>query len=29
MLYVSMIGVGAMLALYGVIIIGCLRQPEW
>jgi len=26
---VIMIGGAAMLALYAVIIVGCLRQPEW
>ena len=29
MLFLSISGVAAMLALYSVIIAGCLRQPEW
>ena len=29
MFYLTLIGVTAMLALYAVIIVGCLRQPEW
>jgi hypothetical protein len=29
MLYLTVIGVLAMLGLYAVIIFGCLRQPEW
>jgi hypothetical protein len=27
--YVIVIGVVAMMALYVVIIAGCLKQPEW
>jgi hypothetical protein len=27
--YVLVIGVVAMMALYVVIIAGCLKQPEW
>jgi hypothetical protein len=27
--YLILIGVGAMMALYALIIVGCLKQPEW
>jgi hypothetical protein len=27
--YLIVIGVVAMMALYAVIITGCLKQPEW
>ena len=27
--YLILIAVGSMIALYALIIVGCLRQPEW
>jgi len=27
--YLILMAVVAMMALYGLIIIGCLKQPEW
>jgi hypothetical protein len=27
--YLILVGVVAMVALYALIIIGCLKQPEW
>jgi hypothetical protein len=27
--YLILVGVVAMMALYALIIVGCLRQPEW
>ena len=27
--YLILVGIVAMMALYALIIVGCLRQPEW
>ena len=27
--YLILVAVGSMMALYALIIVGCLRQPEW
>jgi hypothetical protein len=27
--YLILVAVAAMMALYALIIVGCLRQPEW
>jgi hypothetical protein len=29
MQYLVLVGVVAMIALYALIIVGCLKQPEW
>jgi hypothetical protein len=29
MAYLILVAVVSMMALYAVIIVGCLRQPEW
>jgi hypothetical protein len=29
MQYLVLVGVVAMMALYALIIVGCLKQPEW
>jgi hypothetical protein len=27
--YLILVAVGAMMVLYALIIVGCLKQPEW
>jgi hypothetical protein len=27
--YLILVGVAAMMALYALIIVGCVKQPEW
>jgi hypothetical protein len=27
--YLILLAVGSMMALYALIIVGCLKQPEW